>query len=87
MKNRPLKNHRLADPSLGKADTEYKLGAEVIYNGTLYQARKDTTSTPGTINGDWQEITTEYRNFNLYATGDEVVFDGKVFVARGTTFK
>jgi prepilin-type N-terminal cleavage/methylation domain-containing protein len=76
----------VSGPQPWKSGTGYKLGDEVIYNGTLYQARKDTTSTPGTINGDWQEITSEYRNFNLYATGDEVVFDGKVFVARGTTF-
>ncbi|PKM48495.1 MAG: hypothetical protein CVV01_03225 [Firmicutes bacterium HGW-Firmicutes-6] len=69
-----------------RSGTEYKQGDEVIYNGNLYQAREDTTSTPGTVNGDWQEMTSEYRNFNLYATGDEVVYDGKVFIARGTTF-
>ncbi len=73
-------------PQPWKSTTTYKQGDEVLYNGSLYKARKDTTSTPGTVNGDWQEITSEYRNFNLYATGDEVIFDGKVFIARGTTF-
>jgi prepilin-type N-terminal cleavage/methylation domain-containing protein len=73
-------------PQPWKSGKEYKQGDEVLHNGSLYEARKDTTSTPGTVNGDWQEITTEYRNFNLYASGDEVIFDGKVFIARGTTF-
>ena len=73
-------------PQPWKSTVTYKQGDEVLYNGSLYEARKDTKSTPGTVNGDWQEITTEYRNFNLYNTGDEVIFDGKVFIARGTTF-
>ncbi len=73
-------------PQPYKSGNAYKADDEVIYNGSLYKARKDTTSVPGTLGGDWQEITAEYRNFNLYSTGDEVIFDGKTFIARSTTF-
>jgi prepilin-type N-terminal cleavage/methylation domain-containing protein len=76
----------VSGPQAWQNGVEYDIGDEVLYNGALYQARKDTTSTPGTVGGDWQEITSEYRDFNLYATGDEVIFDGKKFIARGTTF-
>ena len=73
-------------PQPYKSGKTYMTGDEVIYNGSLFRARKDTTTVPGTLGGDWQEITSEYRNFNLYSTGDEVLFDGKTFIARSTTF-
>jgi prepilin-type N-terminal cleavage/methylation domain-containing protein len=71
-------------PQVWDSKNKYKTNDEVIYNGTTYVARKDTTSTPGTEEGDWQEITPDYRPFNHYGLGDIVKYNGKEFRSRAS---
>ena len=71
-------------PQIWDNKKEYSTGDEVIYNGTNYVARKDTTSTPGTVDGDWQEFTPDFRPFNHYGLGDIVMYNGKEFRSRAS---
>ena len=75
----------VSGPQAWKSGSEYKAGDEVLYGGALYLARKNTTSTPGSITGDWQEVTSEYRNFNLYNINDEVIYNGRKFYSRSSS--
>lgn len=60
----------------------YVKGDRVVYNGTLYEAWYWTQGTvPGQVGSPWQEITTEWRDFNKYAGGDVVEYEGNLYTA------
>jgi len=64
------------------SDTIYLEGDYVIHNGGLYWARYwSGYHEPGT-HEVWQEITDQWRWFNIYYLGDIVLYDDKTFQSR-----
>lgn len=49
----------------------YDYGTYVLHLGRVFWARQYVSKNvePGLITSPWQEITNEYRNFNVYDTG------------------
>jgi prepilin-type N-terminal cleavage/methylation domain-containing protein len=77
----------LPDYPLWDASTSYTQGTYVIYDGKVYVARHWTLNAePGLITSPWQEITDEWRSFNVYNAGDEVIFGESTFIARSWTW-
>lgn len=78
----PLPNYPLWD-----ATKSYPAGSYVIYNGAVYYARHYVSKdiVPGTMNSPWQEITDEWRPFNVYEKGDIVIYNGVRYQAKWWT--
>ncbi|NLC47699.1 MAG: hypothetical protein GX766_11290 [Firmicutes bacterium] len=54
-----------------------------MYNGRTFQARHWTQNQePGLLSSPWQELTDEWRFFNVYREGDEVFYNGKKYRAK-----
>jgi len=66
----------------------YPGGSYVIYSGKAFYARywADASETPGMKNTGWQEITRQWRDYNVYIKGDYVCYNGKQFLARYDIF-
>lgn len=56
----------------------------VVYNGRTFVARyyAQADDIPGELDAPWQEITDQWRNFNVYEEGDIVIYEGREFEAR-----
>lgn len=78
----PLPGYPLWD-----ASKSYPEGSYVIYNGAVYYARYyvNPDTLPGTMNSPWQEITGEWRHFNVYVQGDIVIYNGIRYMANWWT--
>lgn len=65
----------------------YQGGDCVTYNGRTFVARyyASANQVPGVLYTPWQEITDEWRNFNVYYAGDVVTYNGSQFEARNWT--
>ncbi len=65
-------------------DTTYNGGTYVSYNGGIFIARyyAEENERPGELDSPWQEITDQWRFFNVYNSGDLVWYDGRQFEAR-----
>ena len=58
----------------------YYIGDEVIYNGSVFTPHWNSVKgkVPGLIDSPWQEITDEWRAFNIYPTSGIVVWHNGV---------
>jgi len=65
----------------GKA---YAGGTYIAYDGKVFRAHyyASENQVPGVLYNPWQEITDEWRNFNVYLSGDTVKFNGNTFNSR-----
>ena len=63
----------------------YNSGEHVLYQGRVFKAIHWTRTEPGFLGNPWNEITDEWRNFNLYKQGDLVEYNGAQFKAREYT--
>lgn len=59
----------------------YVKGDRVMYNGHIFEARWWTNSEPGIDGHPWDEITHEWRSFNVYWRNDTVEYDGHTYRA------
>jgi prepilin-type N-terminal cleavage/methylation domain-containing protein len=77
-----LPDYPLWDPA-----ASYRRGEYIIYNGRVFQARyyAGPNQVPGELTSPWQEITDEWRNFNVYRGDDIVIYEGRQFKARNWT--
>ena len=76
----------LPDYPLWSSGTSYSGGSYVIFDGKVFVARNWTQNQePGLLESPWQEVTDEWRFFNVYSTGDEVIVGESTFVARNWT--
>lgn len=66
------------------SEKTYNQGLEVIYNNRKFKARYycEKNKTPGNINHNWQELTDEWRNFNIYLAGDIIKYNSKKYKAK-----
>ncbi|NLI91829.1 MAG: prepilin-type N-terminal cleavage/methylation domain-containing protein [Peptococcaceae bacterium] len=56
----------------------------VIYNGRAFYNRyyASASDIPGNLGAPWQEVTKQWRNFNVYDTGNKVCYNNRQFQAR-----
>lgn len=64
-----------------KKKDHYDKGDRVEYKGGIFEALYWTNKKPGNKNAGWQEITDEWRAFNIYDTGDIVEYKGRQYEA------
>lgn len=78
----PVPNYPAWDPLIDYPSTTY-----VTYNGRAFYNRYyvDRGVVPGTLNRPWQEITNQWRNFNVYNKDDEVCYNGQRYRAKWYT--
>jgi hypothetical protein len=74
----------LPDYPLWESGTSYPEGAHVIHDGRVFYARyyAKPGEEPGVMGNPWQEITHEWRDFNIYVQGDEVYYKGHWYRAK-----
>lgn len=72
----PVLEYSLWDP-----EENYPGGEIVYYEGSVFQARHYASAgdTPGSLNSPWQELTDQWRHFNVYQRGDIVYYNGSQF--------
>ncbi|GAB6155362.1 hypothetical protein JCM17380_41130 [Desulfosporosinus burensis] len=78
----------LPDYPLWVAQVYSTSGTYVIYNGRVFYNiwYAHASDVPGaSIGGPWQELTKQWRNFNVYHTNDIVCYNGKKFQARNNS--
>ena len=64
----------------------YAAGTYVIHNNKIFYAREGNMNLqPGIVGLPWQEVTNEWRSFNVYKKGDRVIHMGREFEAREDT--
>ena len=63
---------------LWNASIDYLEGSYVLYNGAVYYTRyyANAGTVPGTMGSPWQELTDEWRHFNVYLPEDIVIYNG-----------
>lgn len=76
-----LPDHPEWDPN----QNHYNGGDRVIYQGRVFEARYWTSSVPGLFDSHWDEITDEWRSFNIYHGGDTVEYNGHTYIAKNDT--
>jgi prepilin-type N-terminal cleavage/methylation domain-containing protein len=77
-----LPDHPEWDPN----HVDYAQGTRVIYQGRVFEARHGgTNGEPGVLYNAWDEITDEWRNFNVYNGGDTVEYNGNTYHAKNWT--
>ncbi len=73
----------LPDYPVWDPDVAYFGGNYIIYDERVFQARYWTRGdVPGLISSPWQEITDQWRNFNIYHRDDRVLYEGKSYRAK-----
>ncbi len=70
-------------PEWDSTAPSYQEDYKVTYNSAVFIARHWVGKgvVPGTLGAPWQELTTEWRNFNRYLGGDIVTYNGAEFEA------
>lgn len=63
-------------------------GTYVTYDGRVFYNRWYAAAgdIPGALGSPWQEVTDQWRNFNVYNTNDVVVYNSSQFKARGYSY-
>jgi prepilin-type N-terminal cleavage/methylation domain-containing protein len=66
------------------SNTAYQPGSYVSYNGGVFYARyyASENQKPAVVGNPWQEVTDQWRDFNVYLSGDKAWVNGKQFQAR-----
>lgn len=61
-------------------DVTYYVGEEVIYDGRIFTPHWNSVkgAVPGLVDSPWQEITDEWRIFNIYNTNGTIVWHNGV---------
>lgn len=73
----------LPDYPLWSAGSSYMGGTYVTYDEKVFLARNWTQNEePGLINSPWQEVTDEWRSFNVYNKDDLVIYEGIEYIAK-----
>lgn len=63
-------------------NTAYGAGDHVIYDGRVFWAQYYSKGNEPGTHVVWQEITNEWRWYNVYAQGDIVIYEGREFKSR-----
>lgn len=71
-------------PEWDSSKSHYVQDEIVSYNGGIFKTRNWVSGNvvPGTVGAPWQELTDDWRNFNVYQSGDVVNYSGASFKAR-----
>lgn len=76
----PAKLQEKNNPALWDPDKAYRAEDCVLYKDAIYQARETNKGLiPGLFGSPWQEITSEWRAFNVYQAGDLVTYGNYVY--------
>ncbi len=78
----PLKMQEKKNPAAWNKNTFYTEDDCVLYRDAIYQARASNKSLiPGLFGSPWQEITSDWRIFNVYQVDDLVTYQDRIYQA------
>lgn len=78
----PLRLQKKNNPASWDPDKTYRKEDCVLYKDSIYQARETNKSLiPGLFGSPWQEITSEWRAFNVYQIGDLITYHDRIYEA------
>lgn len=70
------------NPAIWDPNKTYQKESSVLYKDAIYRARQTNKGLiPGLFGSPWQEITPEWRSFNVYQEGDLVTYGGRIYEA------
>ncbi len=78
----PPKMQKEKNPAAWNKTTFYAKDNCVLYRDAIYQARTSNKGLiPGLFGSPWQEITSDWRVFNVYQPGDLVRYQDRIYKA------
>lgn len=78
----PPKMQEKKNPAVWNKNTFYEEDDCVLYRDALFQARESNNGLiPGLFGSPWQEITSDWRIFNVYQIDDLVTYQDRIYQA------